>query len=134
MQLHSQNFHFIDLQSSLGSLSDQTLSILLFNGCRHNLSASSNLKCCCNLRKKKKCLVQNSPIAVLAISVRCCPGGLTEGECVGCWMLYLRVGAAGKALSQQRRGLPVRLEVCYELRQISGKYREHNRKCVNFSE
>ena len=30
-------------------------------------------------------------------------------------------GNAGKALSQQRRGLPVRLVVCNELRQVGGK-------------
>lgn len=30
-------------------------------------------------------------------------------------------GTAVKALSQQRRGLPVRLVVCDELRQVAGK-------------
>lgn len=55
--------------------------------------------------------MQNSPTAVLAMSVWWCPGVMTGGECVGCWMLRLWVATAGKALSQQGRGLPVRLEV-----------------------
>lgn len=35
---------------------------------------------------QKKYLVQNSPIAVFAISVRCCPGGLNEegASAAGC--------------------------------------------------
>lgn len=60
--------------------------------------------------KKKRFEVQNSPTAVLAMSVRWCPGVMPGGECVGCWMLRLWVATAAKALSQQGRRLPVRLE------------------------
>ena len=62
---------------------------------------------------------QNSPITVLAISVRCCRSGLTGGELLDA--VTQGEGTAVKALSQQRRGLPVRLLVCYKLRQVSGR-------------
>lgn len=61
-------------------------------------------------KKKNRFNVQNSPTAVLAMSVGWCPGVMTGGECVGCWMLRLRVATAAKALSQQGWRLPVRLE------------------------
>lgn len=66
-----------------------------------------------NLRHPwKKFSAKNSPIAVLAISV-VVPSGLI-GKSVR-WLLAAASrseGTAGKALSQQRRGLPVRLVVC----------------------